>query len=73
MELRRLRPDREVRCRHCGTLLGKLDPAGLTIRRGDLQVTLDGDFRAAFVCHRPSCRSLNVLQLSTERTSARAG
>lgn len=53
----------EVRCKACGILLGKVDEHGFTIQRGDLQATIDGEFRAALVCYRPRCRTLNVLQL----------
>ncbi len=53
----------EVRCKSCGALLAKLDETGLTIRRGDLQATMDGVFRASLVCYRPNCRTLNTLSL----------
>jgi len=51
----------EVRCKTCNALLAKLEGAGLSIRRGDLQATVDGVFRAALVCYRPRCRTLNIL------------
>jgi len=57
---------REVRCKSCNVLLAKVDGDGLTIRRGDLQATIDGRFHASLVCYRPRCRQLNVLRLSTE-------
>ena len=53
----------EVRCKSCGALLAKLDETGLTIKRGDLQATVDGAFRATLVCYRPRCRTLNILSL----------
>ena len=56
----------EVRCNNCGVLLAKLDETGLTIRRGDLQVTVDGAFRATLVCYAPRCRSLNILNISAD-------
>lgn len=56
---------RDIRCKGCNILLGKLDESGLTIRRGDLQATIAGDFHASLVCYRPRCRQLNVLTLST--------
>ncbi|MBI3184652.1 MAG: hypothetical protein HYZ28_21150 [Myxococcales bacterium] len=56
---------REVRCKACGILLAAVDESGLTIRRGELQATFDGEFHAALVCYRRSCRKLNVLRLST--------
>jgi len=62
----------EVRCKSCGALLAKLEDAGLTIRRGDLQVTVDGTFRATLVCYRPHCKTLNILSSSTERRTASA-
>lgn len=55
-------PDTEVRCKSCGTLLAKTEAAGLTIRRGDLQATIDGAFRATLVCYRPRCRTLNIVE-----------
>jgi hypothetical protein len=54
----------EARCKVCGALLCCLDENGLTIRRGDLQATMDGRFRATLVCYQPRCRTLNVLQVS---------
>lgn len=54
---------REARCAGCGALLGRLDANGLTIRRGDLQATMDGEFRASLVCYRPQCRRLNILRV----------
>jgi len=64
----------DIRCKSCNALLAKLDETGLTIKRGDLQVTVDGAFRATLVCYRPRCRSLNILNISTELrgTQARA-
>lgn len=62
----------EFRCKSCGTLLAKLDETGLTIKRGDLQATLDGAFRATLVCYAPRCRSLNILNISTEPRGAQA-
>lgn len=53
----------DVRCKSCGILLGRLDENGLTIRRGDLQATMDGEFRAALVCYRRRCGTLNLLTL----------
>lgn len=61
--------EQDIRCKNCGTLLAKLDDVGLTIRRGDLQATVEGTFRATLVCYRPRCRSLNILTHSTERRS----
>lgn len=60
----------EVRCKTCHTLLAKVDKTGLTILRGGLQATIDGTFRATLVCYIPRCRSLNILNLSTEQRRA---
>lgn len=49
----------ECRCKSCGALLAKRDDGGVSIRRGDLQATITGDFTAAVTCYR--CRTLNVL------------
>lgn len=57
--------NRDIRCKGCSSLLGKLDESGLTIRRGHLQATMAGDFHASLVCYVPRCRQLNVLTLST--------
>jgi phage FluMu protein Com len=62
----------ELRCTRCGALLGKLEEAGLSIRRGELQVTVDGTFRATLVCYRPRCRTLNIMRHSTEAPAALA-
>ena len=56
---------KEVRCKSCGILLAKIDDGGMTIRRGDLQATVDGAFHASIVCYRTSCRTLNVIRLTT--------
>ncbi len=66
--------DNDIRCKTCHSLLAKVDKTGLTILRGGLQATIDGVFRATLVCYRPRCRSLNILNLSTEqrRTEVRA-
>ena len=53
----------DVRCSACGKLLAKLHDGSLTLQRGDLQATFDGDFRASFICNRPSCRRLNVVRV----------
>ena len=57
--------EREWRCSSCGILLAKIDESRLTIRRGELQATIDGEFHASFVCYRPRCRSLNVLRIGS--------
>ena len=56
---------KEVRCKSCGILLAKIDDAGLTICRGSLQATIDGEFHASLVCYRSRCRKLNVVRVST--------
>lgn len=62
---------REVRCKSCSILLAKIDDSGMTIRRGDLQATVDGTFHASIVCYRPSCRTLNVIRLTTSERTGR--
>lgn len=64
--------ENEVRCQHCGALLAKVGDAGLTIRRGDLQASINGDFRAALVCYRPGCRRLNVVRVPAPAKEAAA-
>lgn len=56
---------KEVRCTACGALLATLERGALTIRRGDMQATFDGDFHASLVCYRPACRKLNVLRIAS--------
>jgi len=68
----RQRDVEDLRCKGCGILLAKTDGGGLTIVRGDLQVTVTGEFQASIVCYRPRCRTLNVLHMSTEMTGSRA-
>jgi hypothetical protein len=66
------RPDsNDVRCKSCGILLAKIDDSGLTIRRGDLQATVDGAFHASIVCYRTSCKTLNVVRLTTSGRTGR--
>lgn len=52
----------DVRCTACGALLAKQEPTGLSIRRGDLQATIDGAYRVTLVCYRPRCRTLNIVE-----------
>ena len=53
----------DVRCSACGKLLARLSDGCLFLQRGDLQVSIDGDFRASFVCSKPGCRRLNVVRV----------
>lgn len=53
----------DVRCTGCGVLLAKRVRGALSIERGDLQATFDGEFCASLVCYRPRCRKLNVLRI----------
>lgn len=62
---------REIRCKSCGILLAKTDANGMTVRRGDLQATFDGDFHASLVCYRSSCKTLNVIRLLTSGRTSR--
>jgi phage FluMu protein Com len=58
--------ERDVRCSACGKLLAKVRDGQLTLQRGDMQATFDGEFRAAFICHRPSCRRLNLVRIRSQ-------
>lgn len=58
------RDDDEVRCSHCSALLAKHEPAGMTIRRGDLEAVLSGTFRVTLRCYRPYCRQRTVVDHS---------
>ena len=58
---------RDVRCSACGKLLARLHDGCLTVQRGDLQATFDGDFRASFVCNKPTCRRLNVVRVRSHQ------
>ena len=58
--------ERDWRCSSCGVLLAKIADNGLTIRRGELQATMSGEFHASLVCYRPRCRTLNVLRISNQ-------
>jgi len=49
----------ECRCKSCGALLAKRDRDGVSIRRGELQATITGDFTVSVTCYR--CRTLNVV------------
>lgn len=53
----------DIRCEGCGILLAKREGPGLSIRRGELQATIQGTFHASLVCYRPRCRRLNVLRV----------
>jgi len=55
------RSARDVRCKTCGTLLCQIDDSGMTIRRGNLQVTVGGEFHASIVCYWRRCQTLNVI------------
>ena len=57
---------RDIRCTGCKSLLAKLDSSGMTLVRGGLQATINGDFHASLVCYRPHCGQLNVLSLATQ-------
>jgi phage FluMu protein Com len=62
----------EVRCSACGRLLAKLRDGLLMLQRGDLEVTIDGEFSAAFVCSRPRCHRLNVVRVRSHPPSSLA-
>lgn len=59
----------DIRCKHCGTLLARQDRDGLTIRRGEMQVTVAGtDFTVSLTCYR--CGTLNVATAAPTRAAA---
>jgi hypothetical protein len=53
----------EIRCTGCGQLLVKLRDGLLTVRRGDLQTTIGGQFHVSFVYHQSRCRQLIVRRI----------
>lgn len=59
-------PTRDIRCAGCNSLLAKVESGGMTLVRGGLQATINGDFHASLVCYRPRCGKLNVLTIATE-------
>jgi hypothetical protein len=56
--------DRTIRCNYCGALLATTGPGGLRILRGQLEVLIDGARHATFVCYRPQCRRINVIDVN---------
>lgn len=64
---------RDLRCSGCGALLAKVEGGGLSIRRGDFQATVVGEFSASLVCYRPQCRKLNVVPMKPERAASPPG
>jgi hypothetical protein len=62
----------EIRCVGCGRLLAKLSDGVLSVHRGDLQATFDGEFHASFVCYLPRCRRLTVVRIRSHQPEARA-
>ena len=64
---RRCRQGKEVRCEGCDALLATIDDSALTIRRGGLQVVVDGDFHASISCYGAGCNTLAVLSLKSTR------
>ena len=59
----------DVRCENCRVLLGRREANQLTIRRGPLQVTIDGTYHASLVCYR--CGTLRVLLVAGAVPAAR--
>jgi phage FluMu protein Com len=58
----------EIRCSGCKKLLAKLGGGLLMVHRGDFRASFDGEFRASFICSRPGCGRLNVVQIHTQAT-----
>ena len=57
-------PATAVRCAFCGALLATKEPEGLRIQRGQLEAVIDGTFRASLICYRPTCRRMNVVNVT---------
>jgi phage FluMu protein Com len=62
----------EVRCAGCGRLLAKLRDGRLSVQRGELQATFDGEFHASFVCYLPRCRRLTVVRVRSQQPEEHA-
>ncbi len=60
----------EVRCPECGALLGTRNTAAFSIKRGDTQAAISGDFQVSIVCWRSRCRKLTVLRFSAPEMPA---
>lgn len=53
---------KDVRCRGCNTLLGRLERGVLTIRRNQMQIDIEGrDYAATLQCYVPHCRARTVV------------
>jgi len=51
----------EVRCAHCSALLARRDASGLAVRRGGMQLHINGPyFAVSITCYR--CGTLAVVQ-----------
>jgi len=64
---------RDIRCKRCGILLGRIDDSGLAICRSDLQVSVDWGARVSLVCYRPGCHTLTVLNLPAKTDRGHEG
>lgn len=58
----------KLRCWSCKTQLAAKSDAGLAVRRGGLQITVEGEYRISMVCYQPKCRALNVFRSSSPVT-----
>lgn len=61
------RQGRDIRCGACGILIARIDGGTLTVCRGGLQLTVEDGKRASFVCYRPGCGALGVVELESRR------
>jgi hypothetical protein len=61
--------DVDIRCAGCGALLARRDGAALVVQRGGVEARFEGTFRAAFVCYRPECRRMTVLEVAADACS----
>lgn len=53
--------DRDIRCKKCKALLGRIENGLFVVKRGGLQIAYDGNGNASLVCYK--CRTLTVLKL----------
>ncbi len=49
----------DCRCKSCGALLARRDADGLSVRRGEFQLAITGEFTATVSCYR--CKTLTIV------------
>lgn len=62
---------RHILCESCRRLLAVVEHGRMTIRRGGMQATFDGDFLASLVCYGARCRTLNVVRVERDNDERR--